>query len=187
MQQQKIADGGARGKFRQGVASEIGLVFAGNSGRIRVGGRVGAVGRITRGELPRGKYFAWRKNWHGGFRVERIPRGRESRVGGEGRRLGGMRRGEIIPEKGVKIQHWKFHVELFPHRENTKREKSHTEKITRSITNYVCKEKCNKSICIDTGLYGSYRPECLFTVLQFPALAKRIIQNRSSLLPRQTF
>ena len=104
-----------------------------------------------------------------------------------GRRLGGMRRGKIISEIGVKIQHWKFHVELFPHRENTKREKSHTEKITRSITNYVCKDKCNKSICIDTGLYGSYRTECLFTVLQFPALAKTIIPNRSSLLPRQTF
>ena len=78
-------------------------------------------------------------------------------------------------------------MELLPHRENTKREKSFTEKITRNITNYVCKDKCNKSICIDDGLYGSYRTECLFTVLQFPALAKRIIQNRSSLLPRQTF
>ena len=33
-------DEGARGKFRRGVAGEIGLVFAGNSERIRVGGKI---------------------------------------------------------------------------------------------------------------------------------------------------
>ena len=33
-------DGGARGKFRQGVAGEIGLLFAGNSEGIRVGGKI---------------------------------------------------------------------------------------------------------------------------------------------------
>ena len=53
-------DGGARGKFRWGVAGEIGLAFAGSSQGNRVGRGFGAAGRIAREELPRGRNFAWR-------------------------------------------------------------------------------------------------------------------------------
>ena len=52
-------------------------------------------GNYRMGIILRGEKIGMR-----GFRVERIPRERESRVGGEGRRLGGMRRGKIIPERG---------------------------------------------------------------------------------------
>ena len=91
-----IADGRARGKFRQGVAGEIGLVFAGNSGGIRVGRKIWGRGPDRAREVTAWeKLCVEKKIGMGGFRVERIPLGRESRVG----------RGAVWGESGVEKSH----------------------------------------------------------------------------------
>ena len=132
------------------------------------------------GKSLRGEKFAW------GIPCGKQPAWEKISCGGDDR-LGGTRRGKIPSEIGQKSNtgnstRKKSRIGKMPRRKNPTR-----KKLTMSITNYVCENKCNKPICLDTGLHVSYRTECLLTVLQFPTPAKKIIQNRSAWLPRQTF